>query len=78
VVSPWAKANFVDDTPITQASVVKFIEDNWLSGQRIGGGSFDATAGSIMNMFDFSGSGNNAPLYLDPNLGTKLAEAPAI
>lgn len=78
VVSPWAKANFVDDTPITQASVVKFIEDNWLSGQRIGGGSFDATAGSIMNMFDFSGSGNNAPLYLDQNLGTTPAQAPAI
>jgi phospholipase C len=31
-----------------------------------------------MNMFDFSGSGNNAPLYLDQNLGTKLAQAPAI
>ncbi|MDQ0625564.1 phospholipase C [Paraburkholderia graminis] len=78
VVSPWAKANFVDDTAITQASVVKFIEDNWLGGQRIGGGSFDATAGSIMNMFDFAGSGNNPPLYLDQNLGTKLATAPAI
>ncbi|MFL6637307.1 MAG: phospholipase C [Paraburkholderia graminis] len=78
VVSPWAKANFVDDTAITQASFVKFIEDNWLGGQRIGGGSFDATAGSIMNMFDFAGSGNNPPLYLDQNLGTKLATAPAI
>ncbi|HEX7931985.1 MAG TPA: alkaline phosphatase family protein [Paraburkholderia sp.] len=77
VVSPWAKANFVDDTPITQASVVRFIEDNWLGAQRLGGGSFDANAGSIMNMFDFSGSGSNPPLYLDQNLGTILAAAPA-
>ena len=77
VVSPWAKVNFVDDTPITQASVVKFIEDNWLGGQRLGNGSFDATAGSIMNMFNFSGSGNNPTVFLDENLGTKLSAAPA-
>jgi phospholipase C len=78
VVSPWAKVNFVDDTPITQASVVRFIEDNWLGGQRIGGGSFDASAGSIMNLFDFSGSGNAPTVYLDQNLGTRLSSAPAI
>jgi phospholipase C len=76
VISPWAKANFVDDTQITQASVVRFIEDNWLGGQRIGQGSDDATAGVITNMFDFTGSGNNATLFLDPNQGTKLAAAP--
>ena len=78
VVSPWAKVNFVDDTPITQASVVRFIEDNWLGGQRIGGGSFDASAGSIMNMFNFTGSGNAPTVYLDQNLGTRLSSAPAI
>ncbi|MFM0276950.1 alkaline phosphatase family protein [Paraburkholderia sediminicola] len=77
VVSPWAKVNFVDDTPITQASVVKFIEDNWLGGQRLGNGSFDATAGSIMNMFNFSGAGNNPTVFLDQNLGIKLSAAPA-
>ncbi len=77
VVSPWAKVNYVDDTPITQASVVKFIEDNWLGGQRLGNGSFDATAGSIMNMFNFSGSGNNPTVYLDQNLGTRLSAPPA-
>ncbi|CAE6868276.1 hypothetical protein R75465_08115 [Paraburkholderia aspalathi] len=53
VISPWAKVNYVDHTPISQASVVRFIDDNWLRGQRIGGGSFDATAGSIMSMFVF-------------------------
>ena len=30
-----------------QSSVVKFIEDNWLGGQRIGHGSFDEIAGSL-------------------------------
>jgi phospholipase C len=77
VISPWAKVNFVDDTLITQASIVRFIEDNWLSGQRIGAGSFDATAGSIMTMFNFTGAGNNPTLFLDENLGTPLAAAPA-
>jgi phospholipase C len=77
VISPWAKVNFVDDTQITQASVVRFIEDNWLNGTRIGQGSFDATAGSIMNMFDFTGStGKAANLYLDNSTGTVLSSPP--
>ncbi|WP_438397010.1 phospholipase C [Caballeronia sp. DA-9] len=78
VISPWAKVNYVDHTPISQASVVRFIEDNWLNGTRIGGGSFDATAGSINSLFDFSGKGNNPTLFLDPNLGSAVASVPAI
>jgi phospholipase C len=79
VISPWAKVNFVDDTQISQASVIRFIEDNWLGGARIGGGSDDATAGVITNMFDFSGSAGKATtVFLDPTQGTKLAAAPAI
>lgn len=71
VISPWAKANFVDHTLTDQASVVRFIEDNWLSGQRIGQGSMDAIAGPITNMFNFSGSSpNNAtPVLLSPVTG---------
>jgi len=76
VISPWANANFVSHTLITQASVTRFIEDNWLGGQRIGKGSFDATAGSINNMFNFAGSGNLPPLFLDNSLGTVLSAAP--
>ncbi|KGX09643.1 phospholipase C [Burkholderia pseudomallei] len=78
VVSPWAKQNYVGHTLIDQASVVRFIEDNWLGSQRIGGGSFDATAGDMRDLFDFSGAVNKTPLYLDPTLGTKLATAPSI
>jgi len=77
VVSPWAKQNFVDHTQITQASVVKFIEDNWLSGKRLGAGSFDATAGDIRSMLNLTGAGNNPTVFLDPTVGTKLAAAPA-
>jgi phospholipase C len=70
VVSPWAKQNFVDSTVTEQASVVKFIEDNWNLG-RIGGGSADARAGSIMQMFDFANptAPNASPLLLDPTTG---------
>ena len=52
---------------ITQASVVRFIEDNWLQGERLGGGSFDATAGVIMDMFDFGRRpASRRRFYLDP------------
>jgi phospholipase C len=82
VVSPWAKQNYVDHTLVNQASVVRFIEDNWLDGQRIGGGSFDATAGNIMSMFDFdrrgAGHDESSKLYLDPNMGTPVETAPAM
>jgi phospholipase C len=77
VISPYAKVNVIDDTQISQASVVQFIEDNWLGGQRIGKGSTDATTGSIMTMFDFTKTTPNAPLFLDPAIGAPLATAPA-
>jgi phospholipase C len=54
VISPFAKRNFIDHTLIDQTSTLRFIEDNWLDGQRIQpGGSFDTIAGSLRNMFDF-------------------------
>jgi len=77
VVSPWAKPGYVSHTQISQASVVRFIEDNWMHGQRLGGGSFDATAGSISAMFDFHGHARTAALYLDPATGEALARPPA-
>jgi phospholipase C len=73
VISPWAKANAVSYGVISQASVIRFIEDNWLHGERLGGGSFDADTGSIMSMFDFAGGGQNPPLYLDPTTGTPVS-----
>ena len=56
VISPWAKKDAVDSTVVDQSSVSKFIEDTFLGSARIGGGSFDAIAGSLNNMFNFSSS----------------------
>jgi phospholipase C len=61
VVSPWSKQNFVDHTVTDQSSILRFIEDNWLGGQRIAG-SFDSRAGVLTNMFDFR------ILHVDPVL----------
>jgi phospholipase C len=77
VISPWAKANYVGHTQVSLASVVRFIEDNWLSGKRIGDGSFDAGAGAMNALFDFGGSGKNSALYLDPTTGVPLKAPPA-
>ncbi|MVW56188.1 phospholipase [Sphingomonas sp. MAH-6] len=77
VISPYAKVNYVSSTPITQSSVVRFIEDNWLNGQRLGGGSNDAIAGNIMDMFDFQSAPHTTPVFLDPTTGKKTSSAPA-
>ena len=73
VISPFAKRNHIDHTLTDQASVLRFIEDNWLSGERIQlGGSFDTIAGTIEHMFDFDdrrGNENDRKLILDPSTG---------
>jgi phospholipase C len=68
VVSPWAKKNFVDHTLTDQTSVLRFIEDNFLGGERIGQGSFDALAGTLDDMFNFNKSRED-DLRLDPTAG---------
>jgi phospholipase C len=70
VISPWSKQNFVDHTLTDQTSVIRFVEDNWLNGQRIGNGSFDAIANSIADMFDFEVKAKTKKFILDPNSGT--------
>ena len=69
VISPWAKANFIDHTLTIQTSILKFIEDNWNLG-RIGGGSFDTVANPINNMFDFSNPTGPPPNTNLPILST--------
>ncbi|MGB8901116.1 MAG: alkaline phosphatase family protein [Methylocella sp.] len=68
VVSPFAKRNFVDNTVTDQSSILRFIEDNWGLG-RTGKGSFDAIAGSLQNMFDFTARPRQDRLCLDPFTG---------
>jgi phospholipase C len=74
VVSPWARQNFVDHTVTDQTSIIRFIEDNWLGGARIGQGSFDGIANSIAPMFDFSRIRQNRRLFVDPNTGERFGD----
>jgi phospholipase C len=75
VISPWAKPNYVSHVRVSLASVVRFIEDNWLHGKRLGGGSFDASTGSIMNMFNFRAGGTNPTLLLNIATGEPMPAA---
>jgi phospholipase C len=71
VISPWARRNFVDHSVTDQSSILRFVEDNWLRGARIGSGSFDAIANPINNMLDFDHPAlfNALPYILDPGTG---------
>jgi phospholipase C len=52
--------------------VIRFIEDNWLGGERIGNGSFDAIANSISSMFDFQQKVTNDLYILNENTGEPI------
>ena len=69
VISPWAKRNFVDHSVTDQTSVIRFIEDNWLGGERIGHGSFDGIANSISSMLDFHQVISNDLFILNEDTG---------
>jgi phospholipase C len=71
VISPWTKKNFVDNTVTDQSSVTRFIEQVFLNSTPIGGGSTDTTAGSLMNMFNFTSTVAPNPnvVLLNPTTG---------
>jgi phospholipase C len=71
VISPYARQNYIDSTFISQASIVRFIEDNWLNSKRLGNGSHDATAGDIRALFDFNSAPRTGTYILDTTQGTK-------
>jgi phospholipase C len=52
-ISPYAKQNYVSHSLMDLTSITRFIEDNWALGQ-LGDQSFDALAGSIEDVFDFT------------------------
>jgi len=69
VISPWTRQNFVSRKLTDTASVTRFIEDNWLFGKRIGGGSYDAVSGSLNSLFSFLAPLNFREVILDPTTG---------
>jgi phospholipase C len=72
VISPWTRTNYVSGNRTDQSSIVRFIEDNWLGGQRLGGGSYDRIAGSLDargGVLNFRVRPNFRPVILDPTTG---------
>ncbi len=72
VISPWTRANYVSSKLTNTSSVTRFIEDNWLHGKRIGGGSYDAVSGRLTapgGLLDFFTRPNFRPVILDPTTG---------
>jgi phospholipase C len=67
-ISPWVNSNVIDHHKTNQTSILRFIEDNWGLG-RLGGGSFDASAPSLLTKADINAAGNTPALTLDPNTG---------
>jgi len=65
----------VDHTMTDQSSILRFIEDNWLGGQRIGQGSFDSIANPINNMFDFTTPQSSGTYLLDQFTGLVVSDS---
>jgi phospholipase C len=75
VISPWTRANYVSSELLNTASVVKFIEDNWLHGERIPG-SFDAVSGNLAGrggLLDFNVRPHFRPVILNPTTGAVVS-----
>jgi phospholipase C len=71
VISPWTRANYVSSKLINTTSVVNFIENNWLHGERIAG-SFDAVSGTLTGpggLLDFNLQPHFRPVILNPATG---------
>ncbi len=73
IISSYAKQNFVDHSVTDQTSILRFIEDNWNLG-RIGDQSFDALAGTLNNLFDFTHQDTTNTLVLNDQTGESAAK----
>jgi phospholipase C len=75
VISPYTQQNYVSSNLTDTTSVVRFIEDNWLGGERIKG-SFDATSGSLYapgGLLDFQVKPHFTPVILNPTTGAVVS-----
>jgi phospholipase C len=75
VISPWTRENYVSSNLTDTASIINFIEDNWLHGERIPG-SFDAVSGSLdarNGLLDFNVRPHFRPVILDPTTGAVVS-----
>jgi len=75
VISPYTRENYVSSKLLNTASVVRFIEDNWLRGERIPD-SFDAVSGSIDGrggLLNFNVKPHYTPVILNPTTGAVVS-----
>jgi phospholipase C len=71
VISPYTRENYISNNLTDTTSVVRFIEDNWLGGERIPD-SYDAISGSLDakgGLLDFSIKPHDRPVILNPLTG---------
>jgi phospholipase C len=72
VISPWTRQNYVSNELTNTSSIPAFIEDNWLHGERLGTGSYDAISGRLDGpggLLDFHTRPHLAPVILNPTTG---------
>jgi phospholipase C len=72
VISPWTRKNYVSGKLTNTSSITAFIENNWLGGKQIGGGSYDAISGLLdgpTGLLDFFTAPHFRPVILNPTTG---------
>jgi phospholipase C len=72
VISPWTRKNYVSGKLTNTSSITAFIENNWLGGKQIGGGSYDAISGRLdgpTGLLDFFTAPHFRPVILNPTTG---------
>jgi phospholipase C len=87
VISPWARQGYVDHQVLSFDAYAKFIEDRFLTGQRLDPGTdgrpdprpdvreAEPELGDLLADFDFTGR-PAAPMLLDPRPPNDLVEPP--
>jgi phospholipase C len=83
VISPYAQPNTIDANATDTSSILRFIEDNWVTGQRVSAASFDSIAGSLTGtpanpttgaaavpgLLNFTAAPQTGTLILNPKTG---------
>ena len=75
MISPFAKENYASGVLADQTSILRFIEDHWLDGERISDIGFDNFAGPLDDLFDFA-EPKLQRLFLDPMSGRPMSGPP--
>jgi phospholipase C len=75
VISPYTRENYVSNALTDTTSVVRFIENNWLGGERIAG-SYDSISGNLNGpngLLDFAIKPHDKPVILNPQNGAVVS-----